>query len=176
MTSYLTEDCIYYILKYLQNYHTTLFNCILVDRFWCRAAIPLLYTDPFVKTNKNDFSIILTLISCFNKEEIMQLKNQIKFNINNEYKPLFEYPKYLKSYDCESVNPTIINWINHLPNPKDEPENICSSFHQLILNHCVNIERINININLLIKSNPKFNIPTSNLTKLNSLTLNNLKN
>ncbi|GBC09163.1 hypothetical protein RclHR1_08650006 [Rhizophagus clarus] len=172
---YLTEDCINHILKYLQYHHSTLFNCILVNRFWCRAAIPLLYADPFVRTNKKDYLIILTLITCFNKEEISRLNNKIKL-IDIEYEPLFKYTKYVKNYYSDRVNSKITKWIEHQhSNIQDKiPKNIYSSFHQLILNHCVNIEQINISIDLVIKSNPEFNIPASNLTKLNSLTLNNL--
>ncbi|GBC09159.1 hypothetical protein RclHR1_08650002 [Rhizophagus clarus] len=188
MTPYLTDNCIYYVLKYLQNFRPTLFNCILVNRFWCRTAIPFLYADPFGRNDKNDisnhYSIILTLISCFNKEAILQLNNQMKLiginnvDIDDEYEPLFKYTKYMKNYYC--IDSKIIEWFKcHLLNtrfPKDEIiENFCSIFHQSILNNCVNIERIIININSLMKFDSKFNIPASNLTKLNSLTLNNLK-
>ncbi|GES75682.1 hypothetical protein GLOIN_2v1774869 [Rhizophagus clarus] len=181
MTSpYLTDDCIYHILRYLQGYHyrSTLFKCGLVNRFWCRAAIPLLYANPFFfRPNKKYYLIILTLISCFNKEEILQLKNKIKFNINDEYKPLFEYPKYFKSYDCDSANHKIIRWINHFSNPNDKIlECFCLTFHHTILKHCVNIEQFNISINYsLIKFNLNFNISISNLIKLNSLALCGLK-
>jgi hypothetical protein len=48
-------------------------------------------------------------------------------------------------------------------------------FHQSILCHSINIERIYIDFFYLIKYNPNFNLPTSNLTKLNSLTLKSLQ-
>ncbi|GBB92850.1 hypothetical protein RclHR1_20660003 [Rhizophagus clarus] len=35
------------ILKYLQKDFSTLYSCILVNRLWCRLAIPLLWEDPF---------------------------------------------------------------------------------------------------------------------------------
>ena len=114
MTSpYLPNDCIYYILKYLREDYSTLFNCILVNKFWCREAVPLLYTDPF---GKCDYLIIPALILCFSKSEILQLKNILKryinddeFNkiddiMNDEYEPLFEYPMYFKSYRCSTIS------------------------------------------------------------------------
>src|SRR5947207_3133213 len=93
---YLPDDCIYYILQYLQNDHSTLFNCLLVNRFWCKATVPLLYANPFSNIIKeNNYSIIYTLILCFNKTEILQLKNQLELikvsiDIYDEYKPLFD--------------------------------------------------------------------------------------
>jgi hypothetical protein len=191
MTSpYISEDCIYDILKYLQDYHSTLFNCLLVNRFWCRTAIPLLYADPFIGTNKN---IILTLIPCFSKREVLQLKSQLKLigindiNINDEYKPFFEYPKYLENYDYFKVNSTIFEWfkslsylsyINDHHKDKDKKDKIlkyfCPTFHQSIQNHCINVKQFSIDVSL-IKSNPNFNVPITNLTELNSLELNNLE-
>ncbi|GET58698.1 hypothetical protein GLOIN_2v1785264 [Rhizophagus irregularis DAOM 181602=DAOM 197198] len=35
---YLSDDCIYCILKYLQDDRSTLFNCLLVNRLWCRET------------------------------------------------------------------------------------------------------------------------------------------
>ncbi|GES75702.1 hypothetical protein GLOIN_2v1774869 [Rhizophagus clarus] len=175
MTPYLPDDCIYDILEYLQDFRdfrSILFNCMLVNRFWCRTAIPLLYANPFATCKKG---IILTFTLCFSKEEILQLKNQMNnnfmININDEYKPLFDYPKYLKIYNYSSINFTILGWINSY---KRKYKKFCSIFNQLILNHCINIDRFNIDLVKLdsfIEFNPELNIPISNLTKLNSLTL-----
>ncbi|PKB97404.1 hypothetical protein RhiirA5_433212 [Rhizophagus irregularis] len=119
---YLIDDCVYDILQYLQNDGTTLFNCLLVNRFWCKTTIPLLYTNPFVIISKKKYMIISTIILCFNKEEILQLKNQLGINqINNnnnnidyeEHKPLFEYLKYLEDYNHSKIKSFIIMFINY---------------------------------------------------------------
>ena len=36
-----------YIIQNLRNNVNTLFSLTLVNRFWCRLAIPLLWEDPF---------------------------------------------------------------------------------------------------------------------------------
>src|SRR6266496_4741616 len=116
---HLPDDCIYYILQYLQNDRSTLFNCSLVNRFWCKATVPLLYANPFNNLTKyNNYSIIFTLILCFNRVEIFRLKiklehiqiNNIQINSINEYKPLFEYPKYLENYCFFNINSIISRW------------------------------------------------------------------
>jgi hypothetical protein len=35
------------IIQNLRNNHGTLYSLALVNRFWCRLAIPLLWEDPF---------------------------------------------------------------------------------------------------------------------------------
>jgi hypothetical protein len=173
MTShYLLDDCIYHILKCLQNYHSTLFNCLLVNRFWCKATVPLLYANPFIIRKRK---IIKTLIPCFSETEILQLKSIIGININDKHKSLFEYPKYLKTYNYFDVDHTINEWIYSISNLfqkyLSERIELIKIFHQLILYHSINIKKFIIDSNLSINSNFNFNSLISKLTKLNSLKL-----
>ncbi|GET62531.1 hypothetical protein GLOIN_2v1771878 [Rhizophagus irregularis DAOM 181602=DAOM 197198] len=46
-------ELIYEIIKYFQNDYSTLYSCILVNKLWCRLAIPLLWEDPFSIPTKN---------------------------------------------------------------------------------------------------------------------------
>ncbi|PKY60514.1 hypothetical protein RhiirA4_484321 [Rhizophagus irregularis] len=183
---YLTDDCIYSILQYLQNDHSTLFKCLLVNRFWCRSTIPLLYANPFAAITKKNYSITLTLIFCFDKAEILQLKKQLglrKINGINFYKkhnPLFEYPKYLENYNSNIINSVIYGWFakycsKDLLNNQKIYNDIIPIFHQSILRQSRNIKQLDIWLNLFYgESFKNFNVQnfTSNLTKLNSLSLN----
>ncbi|RIA93397.1 hypothetical protein C1645_874098 [Glomus cerebriforme] len=192
MTSpYLPDDCIHDILKHLQNNRSTLFNCLLVNRFWCRATVPLLYANPFdnVMINENHYLIILTLILCFNKAEILQLKNQLKqlnqlkynnnidkidIDIKDNYKPLFKYPKYLEKYDCFTVNCIIFEWFRNYLNLSYNHEivkNFIPSFHQSNLRQCVNIRQFQISLHLFYNKTYNIQVLTSNLTHLNLLSL-----
>jgi hypothetical protein len=184
MTSNLPEDCIYDILKYLQPHPSYLLKCTLINRFWCRVTIPFLYANPF--NNTQNENVIPTLILCFSKPEILQLENQLVLigvnniiDIKDEYKPLFEYPKYIKFYNYQTVYDTIERWfiyslyINY-KKINIIRENFNSMFQQSFLYHSINIERISINFIYLNRFNPNFNLPISNLTKVNSLTLESL--
>ncbi|CAB4420737.1 unnamed protein product [Rhizophagus irregularis] len=175
---YLTDDCIYYILQYLQNDDSTLFNCLLVNRFWCKSTIPLIYANPFAKKSKKKYLIISTLIFCFNKAEILQLKNQLtinqinNINIDEEHKPLFEYPKYLEDYHDFEINSTIIRYCSGLLISNNKMyDDIIPIFHQSILRQSRNIKQLNISSYLFYKESFKnFNVQNfvSNLTRLNS--------
>ncbi|PKY27913.1 hypothetical protein RhiirB3_443820 [Rhizophagus irregularis] len=181
---YLTDDCIFYILQHLKNNRSILFNCLLVNRFWCKSTIPLLYANPFINITEENYSIITTLISCFNKEEILQLKNQLEINqINNinldeEYKPLFEYLKYLENYDYFKIDYVIdscfIKYCSGLSISNIKIYDSIPIFHQSILRQSKNIKKLDISSSLFYSETFKnFNVKnfTSNLTKLNSLSL-----
>ncbi|UZO20532.1 uncharacterized protein OCT59_012955 [Rhizophagus irregularis] len=183
--SYLTDDCFYYILQYLQNDDSTLFNCLLVNRFWCKTTIPFLYANPFanpfVKISKKNHLIISTIIFCFNKAEILQLKEQLEvnqinnINIDEEHKPLFEYPKYLENYNDFGINSTIRRYCSGLSISHSKMYNeIIPIFHKSILRQSRNIKKLDISLDLFYgKSFKNFNVQNSNLNliKLNSLSI-----
>ncbi|PKC61826.1 hypothetical protein RhiirA1_465973 [Rhizophagus irregularis] len=183
---YLPDDCIYHILQHLQNDHSTLFNCLLTNRFWCKSTIPLLYANPFIiPTSEKNCSIILTLIYCFNKAEILQLKNQLgpnrinNINLDEEYKPLFEYLKYLEIYNHHTIDTIIIKcMLKYFSGPSvfsKDIYDIISIFHRSILRQSKNIKQLDISSYIFYKESYKtFDVQnfTSNLTKLNSLSFN----
>ncbi|RGB32824.1 hypothetical protein C1646_762408 [Rhizophagus diaphanus] len=181
---YLTDDSIYSILQYLQDDRSTLFKCLLVNRFWCKSTIPLLYANPFIKVTEKSCLITLTLILCFNKAEILQLKKQLglkqinNINFNKEYKPLFEYPKYLENYNSNIINSIIYRWFvkycSDLTNFQKIYDDIIPIFLRSILRQSRNIKQLYISFNLFYKENFKnFNFQNFplNLTRLNSLSL-----
>ncbi|GBB88336.1 hypothetical protein RclHR1_01490017 [Rhizophagus clarus] len=184
---YLTDDCIYYILQHLQNDRSTLFNCLLVNRFWCKSTIPLLYANPFINMIEKNYSIISTIILCFNRTEILRLKNQLGISQINDidfdeedYKPLFEYTKHLENYNYFIINSVICKWfVKYCSDLSISHNKICDDiipiFHQSILRQSRNIKQLDLLLYLFYNENFKnFQVQnfTSNLTKLNSLSLN----
>ncbi|GBC25448.2 hypothetical protein GLOIN_2v1876019 [Rhizophagus irregularis DAOM 181602=DAOM 197198] len=87
---HLPDDCIYYILKQLRNDRSTLYKCARVNRFWCRAAIPLLYESPFPVKGKK---LLMTYMLSFNEEEISRLEDSMKFCGYESYDDSFIKPK-----------------------------------------------------------------------------------
>ncbi|PKK77648.1 hypothetical protein RhiirC2_771074 [Rhizophagus irregularis] len=114
----LDNDCIYYIIKFSQYNRSTLFNFLLVNRFWCKVTVPLLYTNPFSPNlkSKSKILIVKTFLLCLNEEEKKYLIKQDNvcnmkkfFQDNNNLKPTFEYPKYIK-YLSKSLIYNIIDF------------------------------------------------------------------
>ncbi|PKK58629.1 hypothetical protein RhiirC2_857697, partial [Rhizophagus irregularis] len=145
--SYLTDDCFYHTLQYLQNDDSTLFNCLLVNRFW---------------------SEILQL-----KEQLVEVNQINNINIDEEHKPLFEYLKYLENYNEFEIESAILRYYSSLSISQNKMYNkIIPIFHQSILRQSSNIKKIDISLDLFYKKSFKnFNVQNSNLNliKLNSL-------
>ncbi|PKY51911.1 hypothetical protein RhiirA4_424860 [Rhizophagus irregularis] len=75
----LTDD----IIRYFQDDISTLHSCILVNKFWCQIAIPLLWKDPFSIKNPKNFHFIEIYLQKINEKDKTQL-NRCGIN-NDEY-------------------------------------------------------------------------------------------
>ncbi|PKC75880.1 hypothetical protein RhiirA1_448263 [Rhizophagus irregularis] len=175
----LPNDCIYDILKYLKNDRTTLFKCLFVNRFWCKETVPLLYANPFDNYGKNRYLIIWTLILCFDETEILQLKNLLcaepyNININPEYKPLFEYTKYLENINSVKIIDLIVTWIGKITKEYyyKNFNIIITIFYNSIIRQCTNIKYLIITPSYFLNDGENIKTFTSNLSKLKLLRLN----
>ncbi|CAB4405856.1 unnamed protein product [Rhizophagus irregularis] len=109
-------ECISHIFESFQD-NKNLYTCLLVNRFWCRIAIPILYKTPFTRNQERNKSqrskIISTYLSCLSNEEKIHLmknsNNKILIPLNNNQ--LFDYPVYLEEFCNLSLQDMIIHWI-----------------------------------------------------------------
>jgi hypothetical protein len=124
----------YEIIKYFRNDFSTLHSCILVNRLWCRLAIPLLWEDPFSNLIKKNFLYYLN-------DDIFKLKlneNEIK-NYLFPSNRLFNYPGFIKYINIWSFIFSVERWISTAPN-RIKAENNC--FAKNYLNDCSLIIRL----------------------------------
>ncbi|CAB5212178.1 unnamed protein product [Rhizophagus irregularis] len=89
-------ELIYEIIKYFQNDYSTLYSCILVNKLWCRLAIPLLWEDPFSIPTKN-YNFIKIYLHNLNDDDFNTKLDEYKI-VNNSLPSniLFNYPRFLK--------------------------------------------------------------------------------
>ncbi|GET64043.1 hypothetical protein RhiirA1_470246 [Rhizophagus irregularis] len=73
----LTDD----IIQYFRDDISTLHSCILVNKFWCQIAIPLLWKDPFSIKNPKNFHFIEIYLQKINEKDKTQLN---RCGINND--------------------------------------------------------------------------------------------
>ncbi|GBC08755.1 hypothetical protein RclHR1_08360001 [Rhizophagus clarus] len=66
----LNVDCLIEILRYLEGDKATLYSCLLVNRFWCKVSVRILWEEPDVSTK-----VLNTLISCLPDESKNILHN-----------------------------------------------------------------------------------------------------
>ena len=74
-------ELVYEIIKNFQNDYSTLHSCILVNKFWCQIAIPLLWKDPFSMKNPKNFHFIEIYLQKINEKDKTQLN---RCGINNK--------------------------------------------------------------------------------------------
>ncbi|CAB4426500.1 unnamed protein product [Rhizophagus irregularis] len=103
-------ELLYEIIEYFQNDYSTLHSCILVNKLWCRLAIPLLWENPFSIPTGN-YNFIEVYLHYLNDD----LKTKL-----NEYKivgPLlttntpFNYPSFIKYLNIRKINSSIEMWL-----------------------------------------------------------------
>ncbi|CAG8477996.1 2878_t:CDS:2 [Funneliformis caledonium] len=84
---------------YVSDHHqSNLFNCVLVNRYWCRTAIPVLWSDPFrFFVYEMPDGLITIYIACLTKRERRNLKKQgieVPMKVKS---PSFDYISFLKN-------------------------------------------------------------------------------
>ncbi|PKK75096.1 hypothetical protein RhiirC2_774050 [Rhizophagus irregularis] len=160
-------ELVYDIIKYFKNDFSTLHSCILVNRLWCRLAIPLLWENPFLIPNENYnfIGIYLHNLSDDLKAQLNEYKIDDKLFPSNT---LFNYPIYLKYLYIEKIISSIEEWSKDV-----ELENrsifefkrlIHMSLFKIFIENEVNIHTFDIEVNFsyiddmleLILQNPNF--------------------
>ncbi|CAB4398637.1 unnamed protein product [Rhizophagus irregularis] len=92
MASKLNDDCLSYIFKYLEEDSFSLFACILVDKQWCRTAVPILWSNPW-NDNKRYYGRAIRLIDT----------------------ATFEYEKFMKNLNIFELEYRIRKWVSSQP-------------------------------------------------------------
>jgi hypothetical protein len=111
------------ILYYLRDDTASLYSCVLVNRFLCRLAIPILWENPLSNKWKDEFNhhfldIYLLFLNeedkkCLNKETlIVQRINSFSF------KPLFDYPNFIKTLGTYQLEWQVVNWLYFIQKSK----------------------------------------------------------
>ncbi|GBC02669.1 hypothetical protein RclHR1_04740012 [Rhizophagus clarus] len=98
------------IIQYFKNDITTLYSCILINRLWCRLAIPLLWEDPF-STHVQNFQFIKFYLHNLNDDDKAKFN---KYGINNLLffsNTLFNYPSFIKYFNTYKCTYSIEKWL-----------------------------------------------------------------
>jgi hypothetical protein len=98
------------IIENFYNDFKTLHSCLLVNRLWCRLAIPLLWNDPFsiITENYNFIEIYLLHLKNDAKKE---LNKYITCNNLYSLNTLFNYPSFIQHLDTCKISYAINKWI-----------------------------------------------------------------
>ncbi|GBB88220.1 hypothetical protein RclHR1_14770004 [Rhizophagus clarus] len=127
-------ELIYEVIKYFRNDFSTLYSCILVNRLWCRLAIPLLWEDPFSIPTKN-YKFIYVYLHNLNDDLKTKLNEyEINFNLLHS-NTLFNYPSFIKYLNTCKIISSIEKWseddVGTLKS-KNRNSHLVSDFRRLI--------------------------------------------
>ncbi|RGB29620.1 hypothetical protein C1646_766385 [Rhizophagus diaphanus] len=106
------------VIQYFRYDCKTLHSCILVNRLWCRLAIPLLWEDPFSIHNQN-YRFIETYL-CFLNEDGKAKFNEYEINNLLLSNKLFNYPSFIKYLDTDKICYSIKCWVDILMDRYDD--------------------------------------------------------
>uniref|UniRef100_U9TX82 F-box domain-containing protein n=1 Tax=Rhizophagus irregularis (strain DAOM 181602 / DAOM 197198 / MUCL 43194) TaxID=747089 RepID=U9TX82_RHIID len=107
----LTEE----IIQYFRKDFSTLYSCILVNRLWCRLAIPLLWEDPFSIPTQN-YRCIETYLCFLNEDSKAKFNEYIIIDnlLLSNSTLLFNYPNFIKYLDTSKICQSIKYWVDTL--------------------------------------------------------------
>jgi hypothetical protein len=155
-------ELVYEIIQYLHNDHITLSSCILVNRLWCRIAIPLLWEDPFSISTKNYnfIEIYLKYLDEKDKKKLQEYNIKIdSYNSNNTL--LFNYPNFIKTLNTCKMIYSIEKWILNFK--RSQNKNLLPPIFTTTLYNSIdcNMPEFDVNdLNLNFIRKPEFNLPS----------------
>ncbi|POG77692.1 hypothetical protein GLOIN_2v1871144 [Rhizophagus irregularis DAOM 181602=DAOM 197198] len=103
-------ELIYEIIEYFQNDYSTLHSCILVNKLWCRLAIPLLWENPFSITTGN-YNFIKVYLYNLNKYLKATLSKYQIIDSLLTSNTLFNYPSFIRYLNIDNINTSINMWL-----------------------------------------------------------------
>ena len=103
------------IIQNLRNNFNALYSLALVNRFWCRLAIPLLWENPF-SVESSFFHFINTYFLFLNENDKRKVKELklYEFDLNFQ-KPLFNYPSLIKTLNIFRLHVHVTKWFHSTP-------------------------------------------------------------
>jgi hypothetical protein len=103
----------------LYNDFSTLHSCTLINRSWCRLAIPLLWEDPFSLKYPKNYCYIEVYLQHLNDDDKTQLNVYgISSNDLNPSNTLFNYPSFIQHLDICNTSDSIEKWVEAIKTTK----------------------------------------------------------
>jgi hypothetical protein len=109
--AFFLNNLLKYTLEFLESEVETLFNCISVNRTWCRTAIPVLWgaafetpKDFWYRNTRSRLKFAMTCVACLDDAERTQMTAATKLPIAApEKRPLFDYLSFARVLDGHTV-------------------------------------------------------------------------
>ncbi|RIA87936.1 hypothetical protein C1645_827093 [Glomus cerebriforme] len=141
----LPNECFSIILTFLDN--KSLYKCLFINRHYCKLSIPIVWRDPFFlpnsKKSSNSISLINTLLTCLDKDEVSSIISCIG-NFDNKT-PLFEYGKFIRKFNHDQCVKQVTNWLI-INNQNPRGKKLIDAIYHMIMRVGSNLQELNIEI------------------------------
>ncbi|CAB5163481.1 unnamed protein product [Rhizophagus irregularis] len=153
--SQLIEDCLIIIFNELIEEPSSLYSCILVNRFWCRIAMPILWKDPFEfdigdedsLSHHRLYNLITSLLPTSSKKLLLDedIVSPIQEFSNQS---LFNYISFSSQVPPNFINNMINNLIKKEVGfdkykEKNKKNLLEQEIYKLFINNCKDIKHFN---------------------------------
>ncbi|RIA90453.1 hypothetical protein C1645_769929 [Glomus cerebriforme] len=145
----LPTECLLMIFQNIANDIQCLHSCILVNRLWCRNAIPYLWARPFSTASK-EAKLIKTYISCLEDEDKVLIEEE-DVVLPVLPTPLFDYASYLIEFKYNRLKSAVELWIKIKDQLSTSSPNspkvfgITRALCNLLMRKCSKLEAFSIN-------------------------------
>ncbi|RIA90120.1 hypothetical protein C1645_876312 [Glomus cerebriforme] len=140
MSNLIVEDCLRIIFAELQDDPGSLYSCILVNKYWCRIAVKILWKNPYgyKKISRNKlYNSIFNLLPITSKQYLLKDNTKSSLNIILN-KPSFNYISFSSQIPPHFIYGMIrkLVWREFGFDKFDEFE---QEIYKLIINNCMNL-------------------------------------
>ncbi|RIA90413.1 hypothetical protein C1645_876109 [Glomus cerebriforme] len=111
-------ECLQEIFEHLQDDELSLHSILLVNRFWCKNVLPILWRQPFYLCARKGASpkLVETYIQCMDNESKCRLKREckpLKRKVSSRNQPNFNYAGYLRRIATSDLWESVRKWVNN---------------------------------------------------------------
>ncbi|CAB5182275.1 unnamed protein product [Rhizophagus irregularis] len=110
------------IIQYFHYDYKTLHSCILVNKLWCRLAIPLLWEDPFSLKLPKNYHFIEIYLYKLNDDYKIKLDEYLTQNDIFPSNTLFNYPSFIQRLDAHEIINSINEWARTIETSKTKAQ------------------------------------------------------
>ncbi|PKC65029.1 hypothetical protein RhiirA1_536645 [Rhizophagus irregularis] len=103
-------------IQYFHYDYKTLHSCILVNRLWCRIAIPLLWEDPFSMKFPKNYHFIEIYLHKLNDDYKIKLEEYLTQKDIFPSNTLFNYSNFIQRLNTSKVCSSVVKWVDTIGN------------------------------------------------------------
>ncbi|PKC13375.1 hypothetical protein RhiirA5_351704 [Rhizophagus irregularis] len=176
-------ECMQQIFYYIQLQEEGIYSALLVNRYWCRNIIPLLWEHPFKRFSKEYYSqpnkssknhilriyqqsnnkLLSTLFSCLSEKDNLLLASQLskyRIKIPQFQQALFNYSRYLQEFSYSDLELVIFSFLQRWYTNGLSHDSFYPQIHLISTTLCkLFFQKSNLNSLYFEKNFPELDIP-----------------